>query len=114
MEFKTMVPVTVSLESLREMGYDVDFVNTFEVPVKWKAEFEMREWGVKSAGVYVPKQTITLNIDVFKPNSEDVKQIDIELNLDHVETDSTDYIPLSPTSLTLDGDTWVLSFFEVI
>jgi len=55
----TQFVTEVTVEVFDDIGLGADF-ETIKVPIKWEADFELREWGVKSVDVSVPEQRIEL------------------------------------------------------
>jgi len=116
MEFTTDVDLDISStrleEYLKTLGYDyiVDSVLTTQQSINWSLEFETRYWGIKDVSTFVPDQYINLNLEVYKPDSEDSENVIVRLDLKNIQTEGARSMPLSPTVLSFDGKKWCLSF----
>ena len=116
MEFTTDIELDISSTKLEEylktLGYDytIDSINTTEQSINWSLELEVRYWGIKYASAFVPDQYINLNLEIYKPNSEEPESIDIMLELKDIETYGAMSMPITPTTLSFDGKKWCLNF----
>lgn len=109
-EFKSAVKLD-TLSNLKALtGYEIDYVNTEHVDIKWTLEFDIRSWGIKDAVVSVPIQTIYIEFETLTPESDSIKKVEFEVKLQNVDVKLNGKLPSEPSSLEYDGKKWVLEF----
>ena len=115
-EFKTEVSLDLSSSDLekylKKLGhdYEIDSINTEQVSIKWTLELEMRIWGIKSAIAFVPIQSIAVSLEVFRAGSEESETVEVELQLEGIEIESSEEVPTCPGELELYDGRWTLKF----
>lgn len=80
--------------------------------VEWGMELEMRDWGVKNIGVYVPDQTITISVDYYSDEADEYFSTTKEIQIKDIKTDYEleGGQSISPQTLEFYKGKWTLIF----
>ena len=116
--FTTQVELTLFSGDLVDLGLikneeEYDTVDTKEVIIKWSAELEYRDWGVKDVNISVPDQQIEISYGRIINDDGDIETLERTINVTDITINSNNSnIPLYPKELQYDvkKKIWTLEF----
>ena len=108
-EFNTEVDISVTGDEKVAGG-------SGKASIKWVLNVEAREYGIKCFGIYVPEQTVTVQVETYNEETDEEYFEERTYKLENVEIDEVNsagnlqYLQLVPTELEIWKNKFTLRF----